>query len=106
MTPSGHRTQTAFPTPVSRAATWWLVLALGLLGGLSGCGRYYWSKPNATAEQFDRDSRECAREASPTTTASLGVVDLPRYRGCLSGRGWTRDKQMEPLPPGWYRGIE
>ena len=106
MTPSGHRSPTAFPTPVSRAATWWLVLALGLLGGLSGCGRYYWSKPNATAEQFDRDSRECAREASPATTAALGVVDLPRYRGCLSGRGWTRDKQMEPLPPGWYRGIE
>jgi hypothetical protein len=89
-----------------RAAVWRLAFVLGVLSSLSGCGRYYWSKPNATAEQFDRDSRECAREASPATTASLGVVDLATYRGCLSARGWTRDKQMEPVPAGWYRGVE
>lgn len=90
----------------SRGAAWRLAIVLALLGGLSGCGRYHWWKPNATAEQFDRDNRECAREASPAATAALGVVDLTKYRGCLSARGWTRDKQMEPLPPGWYRGIE
>jgi len=87
-------------------AAWRLAIVLGLLGSLTGCGRYYWSKPNATAEQFDRESRECAREASPASTAALGVVDETRYRACLLARGWVRDKQTEPVPMGWYRGIE
>lgn len=81
-------------------------IALALLVSMSGCGRYYWSKPGGSAEQFDRDNRECAREASPAHSAALGVVDGTRYRACLTARGWGRDKQLEPVPPGWYRGIE
>ena len=81
-----------------------LAIALALSAGLSGCARYYWSKAGSSADQFDRDSRECAREASPAP--ALGVVDSARYRSCLVVRGWARDKQLEPVPPGWYRGIE
>lgn len=83
-----------------------LAIALFLLVMMSGCGRYYWSKPGGSAEQFDRDSRECAREASPAHAAALGVVEDTRYRPCLAARGWVRDKQLEPVGPGWYRGIE
>ena len=82
------------------------MIAVALAAGLAGCGRYYWSKPGGSAEAFDRDSRECAREASSGPSAALGVVDQERYRGCLAARGWVRDKQMEPVPSGWHRGIE
>lgn len=80
------------------------LLAIALVASLNGCARYYWSKPGSSAEQFDRESRECARESSPAP--ALGVVDGERYRACLVARGWVRDKQLEPAPPGWYRGIE
>ena len=74
---------------------------------LGGCAQFYWSKPNGTAEQFDRASRECAREAAPTPTAAAhGIVDERIYRACLSALGWRRVKQWDPPPPGWFRGIE
>jgi hypothetical protein len=28
------------------------------------------------------------------------------YRSCLQARGYVRDKQVDPPPPGFYRGIE
>lgn len=92
--------------PSPGALTRRLGLLLLLLVGLGGCARYYWSNPAGTAEQFDRDNRECAREASAPGSAALGVVNQAQYRGCLTARGWVRDKQFEPVPPGWYRGIE
>src|SRR5256885_1974785 len=74
---------------------------------LGGCAQFYWSKPNGTAEQFDRASRECARDAAPTPTAAAhGIVDERIYRACLSALGWRREKQWDPPPPGWFRGIE
>jgi hypothetical protein len=81
-------------------------LAAALLA-VTGCGRYYWSKPGSTAEQFSRDSLDCAREASPTEAARMqGAVQLDVYRACLTTRGYTRAQQPEPPPPGFYRGIE
>jgi len=83
-----------------------LLLAMALLG-LTGCARYYWSQPGSSAEQFKRDSTECAREASPTDAArKQGIVQLDVYRACLTSRGYTREKHFEPLSPGIYRGIE
>jgi len=83
-----------------------VLLAVALLG-LAGCARYYWTKPGATPEQFSRDSLECAREASPTESMrQQGIVQVEAYRTCLTSRGYTRDKQLEPVPPGSYRGIE
>jgi hypothetical protein len=74
-----------------------------LLGGCS----YYWSKASGTPEMFDQDTRECAREAAPSpAAASYWVVNEHVYRGCMRLRGWVREKQYDPPPPGWYRGIE
>jgi hypothetical protein len=84
-----------------------MMVAALLLGTLGGCARYYWSKPNGTAEQFDRDSVQCAREAAPTPTAAAhGVVIDQLYRVCMSARGWVREKQFDPPPPGSFRGVE
>jgi len=78
-----------------------------LIGGLGACAQYYWSKPNSTAEQFELASRECARQAAPTPTAAAhGIINHGIYRACLSAQGWTREKQWEPPPPGWFRGFE
>ncbi|HET8533654.1 MAG TPA: hypothetical protein VFO08_21060 [Methylomirabilota bacterium] len=85
----------------------WVTIAGVLLGSISGCARYYWSKPGSTTEQFNKDSLECAREASPTRAAKArGIVIDELYRACLTERGYIREKQYEPLPPGIYRGIE
>lgn len=82
-------------------------LALVLAASLAGCGRYYWSRPGATAEEFYRDSQACARESSrPTATAVDIGIDEGRYRACLRARGYVRDKRGTPPPSGWYRGIE
>lgn len=80
-----------------------LALALVVaLAALAGCGRHYWSRSGATADEFNRDSATCAKEASP----QYGLLIQDVYRGCLRARGWTRAQQLEPVPVGWYRGIE
>ena len=83
------------------------VLLLLLLGAATGCSRYYWSKPGASAEQFTQDNQGCVQQAAGTlpSGASLDTV-RHYYRGCLNSRGYVRDKQMDPPPPGSYRGIE
>jgi hypothetical protein len=76
------------------------------LAAVAGCS-HYWSKSDGTKEMFWQDSRECARAAAANPTAAAhGIVDEQRYRACLSARGWVREKQIDPPPPGWYRGIE
>jgi hypothetical protein len=75
----------------------WLLTALGL----GGCGRFYWSKPGGTLDEFNRDSAACAREASP----AFAIIVDETYRHCLGTRGWQRAQHHGP-PPGWYRGIE
>ncbi len=78
-----------------------------LLASLSGCARYYWSKPGSTQEQFSRDSAECTKQAAANPTAAAhGIVSEQLYRACLSARAYVRDKQFDPPPPGSYRGIE
>jgi hypothetical protein len=82
-------------------------LLLLVLITAAGCARYYWSRPGGEATQFERDSRECARAAAENPTAAAhGIVDAPRYRSCLTAKGWTREKQWDPTPAGWYRGVE
>lgn len=82
------------------------MIAVALVG-LSGCTRYYWSKPGSTPEQFSDDSRTCARQASSSEAMrQQGIVSDEMYRACLASRGYRREKQIEPPPPGWYRGIE
>jgi hypothetical protein len=88
-----------------------LLLAGLLVATLGGCAHYYWTKPDTTAAQFDRDSRECVQEARGKLTAGpapgTGVDAIESmYRYCLSTRGYARVKQIEPAPPGSYRGLE
>jgi hypothetical protein len=83
------------------------VAAAALAVALAGCGRYYWSKPGATVEQFDRDNTECARETSANPTeAAHGMVNEKLYRACLEARNWVRKKELDPAPPGSFRGFE
>lgn len=84
----------------------WLGIAL-LAFSLAGCARYYWSRPGATAEQFDRDNRECAVAAAANPTeAAHGIVNEPLYRACLQARHRVRTKEFTPPPAGSYRGFE
>jgi hypothetical protein len=79
-----------------------LAALIALVAAVGGCGRHYWSKSGAALDEFNRDSAACAREASPV----YGIVIEDTYRRCLTGRGWMRAQQLDPPPPGWYRGIE
>src|SRR5499426_733361 len=97
------------PRPIfqkSRAVRLALTVGIGLL--LVGCGKHYWSKPGAAASDFNRDSAECARENAVQVTANkdYGIVIADLYKMCLKARGWNRAQQLEPVPAGWYRGIE
>ena len=84
-----------------------VLVVVTLLFGLEGCVRYYWAKPGAPPEEFNRDSTQCISESSPTTpTLKTGVFLEQMYRSCLNAKGWVRDKQFDPPPPGWYRGVE
>jgi hypothetical protein len=83
------------------------VLLLLLLSAAPGCSRYYWSKPGATAEQFTQDNQTCVRQAAGALPSGAALEAVEQYyRACLNSRGYLRDKQMDPPPPGSYRGIE
>jgi hypothetical protein len=82
-------------------------LLLVLLLSATGCTRYYWSKPGATAEQFTQDNQACLGQAAGALPAGAALEAVEQYyRACLGSRGYVRDKQVEPPPPGSYRGIE
>ena len=87
---------------MTRARVRRAIAVIALLTAVSGCGRYYWSKPGGTLEDFNRDSAACAKEASP----AYGIVIEDSYRKCLSSKGWIRAQQQDPPPSDWYRGIE
>jgi hypothetical protein len=81
------------------------VVAAGLVAGLGGC-RYYWYKPQTTAEAFTKDSNACfdeARSATPAT-ARYGIVNEQVYRACLQARGYERRNTTSG--PDHYRGYE
>ena len=74
---------------------------------LSGCGKFYWTRPGGTFEAFEADSVDCARQTSPNPTAAShgAVYSMKAYRMCLSARGWVRQQYADP-PPDAYRGFE
>jgi hypothetical protein len=74
--------------------------------GTAGCGKFYWTRPGGSVEDFQRDSAACALETSANpTAASHGAVAMPAYRACLTARGWTRRQHVDP-PSDAYRGFE
>jgi hypothetical protein len=82
-------------------------LAIVFLVVLTGCGKHYWNKPGADADDFMRDSDACARENFLYARGSkeYGIVLEDRYRACLKSRGWERGQRAEPSPD-WFRGVE
>jgi hypothetical protein len=49
---------------------------------------------------------ETAAIFSSPAAIGYGVMAQDLYRGCLRARGYQRSKEYEPVPPGYYRGIE
>jgi hypothetical protein len=83
------------------------VVTIGVVfSGIAGCGQYYWSKPGAAAEEFYRDSQQCAQKSSAVSVTKVGIgLDETAYRNCLRALGYARQQHVDP-PAGWYRGIE
>jgi hypothetical protein len=75
---------------------------------LAGCGKHYWNKPGASFDDFSQDSVACAREHAMYSSSdrTYGIIRVDMYRACLQQRGWVRGQQVEPIPAGWFRGIE
>lgn len=80
-----------------------LVAMIGVFT-LGGCGKYYWSKPGSTRDQFDADSRDCAKQAT-VSPAAAPSIEQSAYRACLVARGYVREK-LEIKPESSHRGIE
>ncbi len=82
------------------------LLVVVAAGGLAGCGKFYWTRPGGTLEDFERDNTACARESSPNPTAAAhGDLNYPAYRACLAAHGWSRVQHMD-APREAYRGYE
>ena len=74
---------------------------------LTGCARYYYSKPGAGYDFFSADHSACVSEVGiPSGNRQHALVSPEGYRRCMVARGWVREKQAEPVEPGWFRGIE
>ena len=80
------------------------LVAMLAASALGGCAKHYWSKPGSTAEQFNRDSQECAKEAKASPAAAPSVLQGV-YRTCLTARGYLRENLLFPTA-GAHRGIE
>ena len=72
-----------------------LVITLGLgLALLSGCASSGggWTKPGMTDDQLKQDTSDCLTQSTRMVSGVEGtrqVVDQPRYRSCMAGRGYT-----------------
>lgn len=83
----------------------WLLCALAL----TGCGRFYYTRPGGTPtlSDFDADSRACIRDAGvPSGNGQYAPVAKEPYQRCMLARGWTREQKIEPVEAGWHRGVE
>lgn len=72
---------------------------------LAGCGRFYYTHALSTAS-FDVDSTACVRAVGiPSGNSQYALVTREAFQRCMEGRGWVREKKVEP-GYGWYRGVE
>ena len=83
-------------------------LAVGLMGlayFLSGCGKFFYGKPQATAVDFHADSAACVSEVGiPSSDKRHALVGKLPYKQCMLARGWTREQRVDTV--NWYRGFE
>ena len=67
----------------------YLAFAILTAIGAAGCAEKHWSKPDATVEDFNRDSHACGLEAQ--RGVFVGVpVNTRVYRSCMFARGFRR----------------
>jgi hypothetical protein len=74
----------------------------------SGCS-HYWTRPQATLEEFAGDHRDCIQAgATPVVNSpNLVVPNEQEFRRCLIARGWIRrEASAADVPPSYYRGYE
>ena len=68
-----------------------LVAMIGVFA-LGGCGKYYWSKPGSTRDQFDADSTACAKQATASPAAAPSIEQrctAPAFRPeVICARSW------------------
>ncbi len=51
---------------------------------LAGCTQYVWVKPDATHQDFNRDSGQCKAQAFGAPPAQAAIV----YSNCMYGKDW------------------
>ena len=84
-----------------------VVLPLLLAGLLSGCAKYYYAHPEKGYTGFELDSRACLRDVGiPSGNGQYALVTREAFQRCMAGHGWIREKKLEPVEWGWYRGVE
>ena len=69
-----------------------LVLALCTL--TTACSKFYWTKPGASAQDFESKERVCLRQDTKA-----------EYRECMQTAGWMRVKASYPPPTDRYLGY-
>lgn len=84
-----------------RLAPLLFILSVALVG-CAQYARYDWTKAGATDEQFYRDSRECALEASPPRSGAEKIrVSDDLYNACLVAHGYRRNTYVPPPLTDW-----
>jgi hypothetical protein len=74
---------------------------------LTGCGNYYYAKPGTAWADFSGDSIACTREfGTALPDQQRAVVEPEAYQGCMTARGWVRERRADPAGAGWFRGVE
>ena len=87
---------------VRKSTALWCLTALAI----TGCGKYYYSKPSTDYADFREDSHACASDFGIKSGNGQYVVVSPDlFRRCMLSKGWQREKRVEP-GSGWYRGVE
>jgi hypothetical protein len=88
-----------------------VLFALALL--LTACGKFYWTRPGATYDDFAAEHRECLEKGGFPVKDRPGYVVIPEanLKSCLLAKGWTRVQWQavradEVRPANLYRGLE
>ena len=87
-----------------------LLIAAMVLTGCGSYGSYYYANPGTPSADFYADSIACTRELGtvlPDQQRAVRAVEEPEtYHGCMTMRGWVRERRADPAGPGWFRGAE
>jgi hypothetical protein len=75
---------------------------------LAGCAKYYYGKPPlGSRTDFQNDSVACARDVGVLSgNGQYARVTREPFQRCMQARGWAREKKLEPVDYGWFRGVE